>query len=146
MRPENSVWQGNFGYWQNSFIHTNLLVIGYTAWKGFMSFGRGVVICNVDTQVSHPTITSLDKITFRLQFIPANLIGFDLRSQLIDESMILSISPAVSTYNPHQDIILILKAHPQIEVNFLHKLKITPPDCYAQVCNLWEEFRPSLMP
>ncbi|MGM3308770.1 hypothetical protein ACSQ6I_22800 [Anabaena sp. WFMT] len=146
MRPENSVWQGNFGYWQNSFIHTNLLVIGYTAWKGFMSFGRGMVICDVDTQISHPTITSLDKATFRLQFIPANLIGFDLRSQSIHESMISSISPAVSTYNPHQDIILILKAHPQIEVNFLHKLKITPSDCYKQVCNLWEEFQPSLMP
>lgn len=146
MRPENSVWQGNFGYWQNSFIHTNLLVIGYTAWKGFMSFGRGVVICNVDTQVSHPTITSLDKVPFRLQFIPANLIAFDLRSQSIDESMISSISPAVPTYNPHQDIILILKAHPQIEVNFLHNLKITPPDCYEQVCNRWAEFQLSLMP
>ncbi|WP_375509949.1 hypothetical protein [uncultured Nostoc sp.] len=44
MRPEKSVWQGNFGYWQNSFIHTNLLVIGYTGWKGFQSFGRGFVV------------------------------------------------------------------------------------------------------
>jgi hypothetical protein len=110
-----------------------------------MSFGRGVVICNIDSQASHSTITSLDKVPFRLQFIPANLIGFDLSWQLIDESMISSISPAVSTYNPHQDIILILKAHPQIEVNFLHNLKITPPDCYEQVCNRWEEFQPSLM-
>lgn len=122
------------------------MVIGYTAWKGFMSFGRGVVICNIDSQSSHSTITSLDKVPFRLQFIPANLIGFDLSWQLIDESMISSISPAVSTYNPHQDIILILKAHPQIEVNFLHNLKITPPDCYKQLCNRWEEFQPSLMP
>ena len=145
MRPENSIWQGNFGYWQNSFIHRNLMVIGYTAWKGFMSFGRGVVICNIDSQASHSTITILDKVPFRLQFIPANLIGFDLSWQLIDESMISSISPAVSTYNPHQDIILILKAHPQIEVNFLHNLKITPPDCNEQVCNRWEEFQPSIM-
>ncbi|MEH2284320.1 MAG: hypothetical protein V7K90_23860 [Nostoc sp.] len=154
MRPSNSVWQGNFGYWQNSFIHNNLLVIGYTGWKGFQSFGRGVVICDVDTKVTHPTNTSLDTVPFTLQFLPSDLIGFYLRSfqdcgaisQSICSSMISSISPAVATYNPHQDILLVLKAEPQIEVNFLHQLKITPPDCYEQVCKRWSEFEPSLMP
>ncbi|MBG1243439.1 hypothetical protein [Nostoc sp. NZL] len=154
MRPEKSVWQGNFGYWQNSFIHTNLLVIGYTAWKGFQSFGRGVVICDVDTQVTHPSITSLDTVPFTIQFLPCDLIGFYLRSrqgcgtisQSISSSMISSILSAVAIYNPHQDILLVLKADPQIEVNFLHQLKITPPDCYEQVCKRWEEFQPSLMP
>ncbi|NEQ19595.1 MAG: hypothetical protein F6K28_08335 [Microcoleus sp. SIO2G3] len=28
MRPENRIWQGNFGYWQNEFIQQNLLAIG----------------------------------------------------------------------------------------------------------------------
>ncbi|MEH2051377.1 hypothetical protein [Nostoc sp.] len=105
MRPSNSVWQGNFGYWQNSFIHNNLLVIGYTGWKGFQSFGRGVVICDVDTKVTHPTNTSLDTVPFTLQFLPSDLIGFYLRSfqdcgaisQSICSSMISSISPAVAT-------------------------------------------------
>ncbi|MEA5600516.1 hypothetical protein HUN01_01490 (plasmid) [Nostoc edaphicum CCNP1411] len=154
MRPSNSVWQGNFGYWQNSFIHNNLLVIGYTGWKGFQSFGRGVVICDVDTKVTHPTNTSLDTVPFTLQFLPSDLIGFYLRSfqdsgaisQSICSSMISSISPAIATYNPHQDILLVLKAEPQIEVNFLHQLKITPPDCYEQVRKRWSEFKPSLMP
>ncbi|AFY34537.1 hypothetical protein [Calothrix sp. PCC 7507] len=153
MRPPNSVWQGNFGYWQNSFIHHNLLVIGYTAWKGFQSFGRGVVICDVDAQVTHSTTTSLDAVPFTLQFIPADLIGFHLQSLSLDSSIISCILPAIATYNPHQDILLVLlaqplveKAHPQTEVNFLHNLKITPPDCYEQVCNRWQEFQPSLMP
>ncbi|MEH1900206.1 MAG: hypothetical protein V7L04_01970 [Nostoc sp.] len=146
MRSSNSVWQGNFGYWQNGFIHNNLLVIGYTGWKGFQSFGRGVVICDVDTQVTHSTITNLDLVPFTLQFIPSNLIGFYLRSQSLNSSMISSILPTVATYNPHQDILLVLKADPQIEVNFLHQLKITPPDCYEQVCKRWSEFEPSLMP
>ncbi|MEH1805060.1 hypothetical protein [Nostoc sp.] len=154
MRPSNSVWQGNFGYWQNSFIHNNLLVIGYTGWQGFQSFGRGVVICDVDTKVTHPTITSLDTVPFTLQFLPSDLIRFYLRSfqdcgaisQSICSSMISSIFPAVVTYNPHQDILLVLKADPQIEVNFLHQLKITPADCYEQVCKRWSEFKPSLMP
>jgi hypothetical protein len=154
MRPSNSVWQGNFGYWQNSFIHNNLLVIGYTGWKGFQSFGRGIVICDVDIQVALSTITNLDTVPFTLQFLPSDLIGFYLRSfqdggvisQSMCSSMISSISPAVATYNPHQDILLVLKAEPQIEVNFLHKLKITPPDCYEQVCKRWSEFQPSLIP
>ncbi|MEH2198355.1 hypothetical protein [Nostoc sp.] len=146
MRPSNSVWQGNFGYWQNSFIHNNILVIGYTAWKGFQSFGRGVVLCAVDTQVTHPTITSLDTVPFTLQFLPCDLIRHYLRSQSISSSTISSIFPAVVTYNPDRDILLVLKAEPQIEVSFLHQLKITPPDCYEQVCNRWSEFQPSLMP
>jgi len=141
MRPENSIWQGNFGYWQNSFIHTNLLVIGYTAWKGFQSFGRGIVICEVDNQITPATMTNLDRVPFTLQFLPADLVGYYLQSQSID----LSILPAVTTYNPHQDILLVLKAHLQMEINFLQKLKITPPDCYEQVCNRWEEFQPNLM-
>jgi hypothetical protein len=146
MRPSNSVWQGNFGYWQNSFIHNNLLVIGYTGWKGFKSFGRGIVICDVDTKVTHTTNTSLDTVPFTLQFLPWDLIGFYLRSQSLNSSIISSIFPAVATYNPHQDILLVLKAEPQIEVTFLHQLKITPPDCYEQVCKRWSEFQPSLMP
>lgn len=145
MRLSDSVWQGNFGYWQNNFIHTNLLVIGYTAWKGFESFGRGVVICDVDTQVTDSTITNLDTAPFVLQYMPSDLIGFYLRSQSIGSLIISSILPAVATYNPHQDIVLMLKAHPQIEVNFLHQLKITPHDCYEQVCKRWEEFQPSLI-
>ena len=41
---------------------------------------------------------------------------------------------------------LVEKADPQIEVNFLHQLKITPPDCYEQVCKRWSEFQPIQIP
>ncbi|MEH1972041.1 MAG: hypothetical protein V7L02_02225 [Nostoc sp.] len=108
----------------------------------------------MDTKVTHPTNTSVDTVPFTLQFLPSDLIGFYLRSfqdsgaisQSICSSMISSILPAIATYNPHQDILLVLKAEPQFEVNFLHQLKITPPDCYEQVCKRWSEFKPSLMP
>ncbi|MEH2252228.1 hypothetical protein [Nostoc sp.] len=52
-----------------------------------------------------------------------------------------------------RDIILVLlaqrlveKVDPPIEVNFLHQLKITSPDCDEQVCKRWEEFQLSLIP
>lgn len=139
MRLSDSVWQGNFGYWQNSFIHNNLLVIGYTAWKGFKTLGRGIVVCDVDRQATCSTIT-IDTVV-ALQYVASDMIELYLRSQ----STLSSVLPAVATYNPHQDIVLILNAHPQIEVNCLQQLKITPADCYEQVCKRWEEFQPSLI-
>ncbi|MCW6051961.1 hypothetical protein K4039_18135 [Lyngbya sp. CCAP 1446/10] len=146
MRPENSVWQGNFGYWQQGFIHTNLLVIGYTGWKGFESFGRGVVVCDVDTQVLGYTMTNLESIPFQIQFIPMNLMGFHLQSLSVDSSNIPSVIAAIAKYNPEQDILLLLKFGCQTEVNLLSKLAISPADCYEQVCRRWEEFQPSLTP
>ncbi|GAB4350871.1 MAG: hypothetical protein OHK0047_44820 [Leptolyngbyaceae cyanobacterium] len=47
MRPTNDLWQGNFGYWQNCFIQHNLLTIGYRAWIGYASQGRGMVVCDI---------------------------------------------------------------------------------------------------
>ncbi|MEG3894207.1 MULTISPECIES: hypothetical protein [unclassified Microcoleus] len=143
MRPENSIWQGNFGYWQHGFIHTNLLMIGYTGWKGFQSFGRGVVVCDVDTKVIHSTVIHFEPIPFAIQFIPSNLMGFYLRSLSLDSSTISSVQAAVATYNPEQDILLVLKVNRQIEVNLLRKMAIAPADCYEQVCRRWDEFSPS---
>lgn len=48
MKLKDSDWQGNFGYWQKSFIHANLMMIGYSAWQGFLQNGRGVLVCDVD--------------------------------------------------------------------------------------------------
>lgn len=143
MRPENSIWQGNFGYWQYSFIHTNLLTIGYTGWKGFQSFGRGVVACDVDTKVLDSRITNLESVPFTIQFVPSNLMGFYLQSLSLDSSAISSIQSAVATYNPDRDILLVLEADRQIEVDLLQKMAIAPAECYQQVCRRWEEFSPS---
>jgi hypothetical protein len=47
MRPQDSVWQGCFGYWQNLFIRENLLSLENAAWQGFITQGRGMVVCDV---------------------------------------------------------------------------------------------------
>jgi len=39
MRVEDNKRQGSFGYWQNLFIHQNMLTIGYTAWNGVLTAG-----------------------------------------------------------------------------------------------------------
>jgi hypothetical protein len=37
MRVEDNKRQGSFGYWQNRFIHQNMLTIKYTAWNGVLT-------------------------------------------------------------------------------------------------------------
>lgn len=39
MRVEDNKRQGSLGYWQNLFIHQNMLTIGYTAWNGVLTAG-----------------------------------------------------------------------------------------------------------
>lgn len=39
MRVEHNKRQGSFGYWQNLFIHQNMLTIGYTALNGVLTAG-----------------------------------------------------------------------------------------------------------
>ena len=37
MRVEDNKRPGSFGYWQNRFIHQNMLTIKYTAWNGVLT-------------------------------------------------------------------------------------------------------------
>ena len=69
MRIEDSVWQGSFGYWQNLFIHQNILPIGHTAWNGFLHRGRGLVACKINTPINGSVNWSVDTIKYDLQFI-----------------------------------------------------------------------------
>lgn len=143
MQPLNSFWQSNIGYWQDSFIHNHLLVIGYTAWKGFESFERGVVICDVDTQMTHSTITGKKIVpdeTFNLRFIDKARLTAYLSEWILQIKAITQILQAVDTYNPHKDIILFIKFNSSVEVNILKSLVISPLECYQCVCRRWEEF------
>jgi hypothetical protein len=39
MRVEDNKRQGSFGYWQNLFIHQNMLTIEDTAWNRVLTAG-----------------------------------------------------------------------------------------------------------
>jgi len=144
MRPENSVWQGNFGYWQNEFIHANLLVIGYYAWNGYVESGRGIVCVDVQDAAIASKIISLDWIPFRAEFIAKPQMVSQMQARKVEEGVIVidQLLRVVDRYHPDEDVILLLTAQTQTEIHLLHNLKISPPECDRQVRRRWHEFQP----
>ncbi|MBP5971878.1 hypothetical protein HW132_03790 [Brasilonema sp. CT11] len=142
---QNSVWQSNFGYWQNGFIHANFLVIGYYSWKGFLEKGRGVVVCDVDAKAADPRTTSLDLIPFTTQFIPKQQVLTYIQKYGFEGEKTPTLLQVVNTYDPHKELVILLTINGQMEINLLQNLAIRPSECYQQVCKRAEEFQPSLM-
>lgn len=142
MRIEDSVWQGSFGYWQNLFIHQNILSIGHTAWNGFLHLGRGIVACKIDTPINGSVNWSLDTIKYDLQFISQFQANAYLQQLELEENTVSNLLEIIASYKPNEAIIFLSIARSQIDINLLQNLAISPVECYEQVCNRWEEFQP----
>jgi hypothetical protein len=141
MRIEDSVWQGSFGYWQNLFIHQNILPIGYTAWNGFLHRGRGLVACKINTPINGSVNWSVDTIKYDLQFISQLYATAYLQQLELEENTISNLLQIIASYEPKEAIIFLSIANGQIDINLLQKLAISPVECYEQVCKRWEEFQ-----
>ncbi len=141
MRIEDSVWQGSFGYWQNLFIHQNILAIGYTAWNGFLDGGRGLVACKINTPINGSVNWSVDTIKYDLQFISQLYATAYLQQLEIEENTVSNLLSIIASYEPKEAIIFLSIANGQIDINLLQKLAISPVECYEQVCKRWEEFQ-----
>ncbi|TYQ28049.1 hypothetical protein PseudUWO311_06350 [Pseudanabaena sp. UWO311] len=144
MKLKDSDWQGNFGYWQKSFIHANLMMIGYSAWQGFLQHGRGVVVCDIDRSAIAPSNTGLEVTPFKAQFIAEQELVKSIQAFSLDQDLITVLVHAVGNYAPAQELVLLMKMEQHLEINLFQNLKIFPPDCYEQVSRRWEEFQPSL--
>ncbi|MEG3848137.1 hypothetical protein QT971_11950 [Microcoleus sp. herbarium19] len=134
MRIEDSVWQGSFGYWQNLFIHQNILSIGHTAWNGFLHLGQGIVVCEIDTPINGSINWSLDTVKYDLQFISQFQATAYLQQLEIEENTISNLIEIIASYEPKKAIIFLLLANHQIDINLLQKLPILTVECYEQVC------------
>jgi hypothetical protein len=141
MRIEDSVWQGSFGYWQNLFIHQNILPIGYTAWNGFLHRGRGLVACKINTPINGAVNWSVDTIKYDLQFISQLYATAYLQQLELEENTVSNLLSIVASYEPKEAIIFLSIANGQIDINLLQNLAISPVECYEQVCKRWEEFQ-----
>jgi hypothetical protein len=141
MQVENNKRQGSFGHWQNLFIHQNILTIGYTAWNGFSTVGRGMVVCDVDLPVNTPVNWQTDTIPHYLQFITELSVTDYLRRLELEPSAISNLLQIIATYNPTQEIIILLTGDGQIEIDLLQRLAISPATCYDQVHQRWDEFQ-----
>lgn len=126
--------------WQNAFIRTNAAVIGYYAWSGFESMGTGLVICQVDPPLV--PITDLHLWKFKTQFIPQYAVESGLLEFGVDIGTIPSLVQSIERYDPYRDVMLLICAGQQVEVNWFRNSNLSPLECYLQVRDRWEEFSP----
>ncbi len=140
MGTRNYADQCCLGPWQNHFIQQNILSIGYQAWQGFSVCGRGLVSCAVDL----PT-TLVDwriaVVPYHLQFIPVAQLESCLDPLELDFLTIRDLLPIVCTYQPHQELIVLLAGGGQVEIDWLKNMAIAPQSCYEQVQQRWLEFQ-----
>lgn len=141
MQVENNKQQGSFRHWQNLFIHQNILTIGYSAWNGFLTVGRGIVVCDVDLPVNTPVNWQTDTVGHHLQFITELSVTDYLQRMKLESSAISNLLQIIATYNPTQEIIILLTGDGQIEIDLLQRLAISPIACYEQVRQRWDEFQ-----
>jgi hypothetical protein len=128
------------GYWQNAFIYSNLPILGYYAWSGFESFGRGLVICQVKPPIA--PVTNLSTWQFTTQFIPLYAVADGLQELEVESMAIPSLAQSIERYNPVQDMMLLIQSGKQVEMNWIRHANLPPAECYRQVCDRWEEFFP----
>ncbi len=60
--------------WQQEFIATNLLAIGYNAWSGYLSGERGALICSTNSPAVSFVALILQQLALREN--PSKLTSF----------------------------------------------------------------------
>ena len=131
--------------WQDSFVATNLLPLGYNAWNGFLTTGRGAVVCSLNS----PQLGIVGE-SFRAHYVSRSRLAPFLNAWLATPVTVIlnyhhitgHILQAVDGYSPRTDLILLLESGDRASFLYLRNLPITPPSGYEIVCKGWEEFRP----
>jgi hypothetical protein len=126
--------------WQNAFIRSNAAVIGYYAWSGFESVGTGLVVCQVE--LPPMPVTYLHPWKFKTQFIPQYAVESGLLEFGVDSGTVPSLVRSIERYDPYQDVMLLICAGRQVEMNWFRNSNLSPFECYLQVRDRWEEFFP----
>lgn len=138
--PLTDLWQIGTEAWQPAFIRENLLLLGHRAWQGYLTQGRGLVVC----EVAGEDITALDwrrdVVGYRIEYRPVATIRPYLTSYGLPGAVVDRLLAVAHTYTPEQEILLALRSGGSIELDWLRHMAIAPPDGYRQVCDRWDEF------
>lgn len=131
--------------WQEFFVATNLLALGYNAWCGFLTGERGTVVCSLRS----PQL-SITGESFRAYYVPRSRLAPFLNAWLATPDTVIMnhhhitshILQAVDGYNPETDVILLLESGDRASFLYLRNLPIPPPQGYEVICKGWDEFQP----
>ncbi|AMA10843.1 hypothetical protein [Picosynechococcus sp. PCC 73109] len=144
MRLPVDVWQRRDTTWQAAFIRENLLSLGHEAWQGYLTQGRGLVVC----EVAAPDLTCLNwrqaVVPYYLHYRPAAIVYPYLKSRGLPSDVLDHLLKVLQTYTPEREMLLVLNHGVAVEVDWLQNLAIAPPDCYRQIGDRWEEFNLTL--
>ncbi|MEG4807003.1 hypothetical protein QUA82_04130 [Microcoleus sp. F8-D3] len=148
MQIKDSVWQGCSGYWQNLFIRENLLPLGHAAWQGFITEGRGMVVCDVPMPAARCANAnaesvnwSSDVVEYTVWFISMSDVSAYLQALNLEATLIEHPIDTIQTYDPAQTILLLINANGKADINLPLNLKISPIECYQQAQRRWAEFQ-----
>ena len=103
--------------WQQNFISTNLIAIGYNAWLSYLNGERGIIICSNNS----PDLGVCGE-TFKVHFVSRQNLAPFLNAWLSAPDTILlqrhfmnsHILEAVDSYNPEKDVVFLLEYENQV--------------------------------
>lgn len=140
MLNKNSVWQSSFSNWQPLFIRENLLPLGHTAWQGFLTQGRGMVVCGLAIRDVFSVNWRFDLVEYTSQFLPESKVAAYLQLFNLEDKAIANIINTVQNYNPETELLLLINENGRIEINLLQNMAVFPAECYRQVQQRQSEF------
>ena len=140
MHIVDSLGRVSAAHWQDLLIQQHILPIGHMAWRGFLHHGLGMVTCDVHLPPNQSINWHTDNVSYHLGFIPQLQIREYLSSLELSFDTIVYLEQNIKSYNPSQEIIILINGNCQINLNRLQNLKIAPVECYQQVENRWSEF------
>jgi hypothetical protein len=121
----------------------NFLLIGYRAWQGYLNFDRGVVVISSEVDLlddSDPHCGDLLAPSLNFRYIPQPQLALYLQEWLLSSQSISPILTAVTNYQPHTELIFAIESGVNLDIGWCQRLKISPPDCYEQICRRLSEF------
>ncbi len=132
------------------FIRENLLPLGHTAWQGFLTQGRGMVVCGLGIRDVFSVNWRFDLIEYTSQFLPESKVAAYLQllnlesiaiAKCLSEAQIANIINTVQNYNPETELLLLINENGRIEINLLQNMAVFPAECYRQVQQRQSEFQ-----
>ncbi|MBE9137547.1 hypothetical protein IQ254_10040 [Nodosilinea sp. LEGE 07088] len=139
MRTQDAVWQGCFGHWQPLFIREYWLPLGHGAWQGFLTQGRGAVVCKV-SGVTSAVDWGFDLVPYTTHFVAQAVLLNFCHTLGLDPDHWAALEAAVANYDPAQDVILLLLGDATPYITHLQGWAVPPPECSRQLGDRQVEF------
>jgi hypothetical protein len=102
MQPPVDVWQGCLGYWQATLIRENFLPLGYLAWQGYLTQGRGMVACEMQISDGYDGDWSEELVQHVPSFVPASTMPDYFQCHHLQVPYLDRLMQTVQTYRPQE--------------------------------------------